>query len=340
MIQRKYNLNLCLAIGLGAIMLTLALGALQKRVGIFDGADADAIQAAKALRAVPLLTFVMKTITFLGNETGVTIVLCVLYWSGFSSEAATFLLILLFGNIINGHMKEFFELPRPSEHEIKWLSPGGGYGYPSGHTQLGMLYSWLIYSFVEKFWYLCILAGVAMAASRIYLGVHYFSDTVGGFICGLGVVIAATGIYGRVRELNAARETIRNSISLKIALPLALSAVYLFLARGLDGDFQYGGLLAGFFIVYAMLDLKWRPRNAPLMLLTIALGLGVFAAARVGLKAILPANNIGNYMRYFVMGILLAGSPFVFVKFGLLQEIKNERSEGDPGGRDTDPGAS
>ena len=102
MIQRKYNLNLCLAIGLGAILLTLALGALQKQAGIFDGADAAAIQAAKAVRSVPLLTLVMKFITFLGDEMGITIVLCVLYWLGFSTEAATFLLILLFGSTING----------------------------------------------------------------------------------------------------------------------------------------------------------------------------------------------------------------------------------------------
>jgi hypothetical protein len=197
---------------------------------------------------------------------------------------------------------------------------------------MGVLYSWLIYSFIEKFWYLCLLVGVAMAASRIYLGVHYFSDTVGGFICGLGVVIAATGIYGQVRELRVARETIRNSIALKIALPLALSAVYLFLARGLGGEFQYAGLLAGFFIVYAMLDLKWRSRNPLLMLLTIAIGLGIFIAAKEGLKVILPANSIGNYVRYFFMGILLAGSPLAFVKLGLLQEVEDERSQSDPQG--------
>jgi membrane-associated phospholipid phosphatase len=276
------------------------------------------------LRSVPLLTFAMKFITFLGDEMGITITLCVLYWLGFSSEAATFLLVLLFGNIVTGHMKEFFELSRPPEQE--WLAHADGYGYPSGHTMVGMIYSWLIYSFFEKFWYLCMLAGVAMAASRIYLGVHYFSDTVGGFICGLGIVIAATGIYGQVRELRVARESIRNSTALKVALPLAMSAVYMFLAWGLSGTFQYAGLLAGFFIVYSMLDLKWRPRNAPLMLLTIVLGLGIFVAARMGLKAILPANNIGNYMRYFFMGILLAGSPLAFVRFGLLQEVEDENS--------------
>ena len=326
MIQRKYNLNLCLAIGLGAVMLALTLGALQKQAGIFDSADAAAIQAAKALRSVPLLEEVMKFITFFGDETGITMALCILYWLGFSSEAAMFLLVLLFGNIITGHMKDFFALSRPLEHEIKWLAHADGYGYPSGHTMVGMIYSWLIYSFIEKFWYLCMLAGVAMAASRIYLGVHYFSDTVGGFICGLGIVIASTGIYGQVRELRVARESIRNSTALKVALPLAMSAVYMFLAGGLSGNFQYAGLLAGFFIAYSMLDLKWRPRNAPFMLLTIALGLGIFVAARMGLKAILPANYIGNYIRYFFMGILLAGSPLAFVKFGLLQEVEDENS--------------
>ncbi len=327
MIQRKYNLNLCLAIGLGAVLLTLALGTLQKQLGIFDGADAAAIQVTEALRSIPLLTAVMRAITFTGDEMGVTIVICVVYWLGFSTEAAVFLVALLFGNIINTRMKNFFELSRPLHHEIEWLSPADGYGYPSGHSQMGMLYSWLLYSFTEKYWYLCLLAGLLVAASRIYLGVHYFSDTVGGLLCGFGVVVAATGIYAHVRGLGALRDSIRNSLALRVALPLALSAVYLILARGLDGDFRYAGLLAGFFIVYSMLNLRWRSRNPLLTAIVIVVGLGIFVAARVGLKAILPESNVSDYIRYLLIGALLAESPAAFVKVGLLKKFTEEGME-------------
>ncbi len=322
MIQRRYNLNLCLSIALGAVLLTLVLGALQKHMGIFSGADAAAIQIAKTLRASSTLTYAMRAVTFMGDEMGVTIVICVVYWLGYTTEAAAFLLVLLFGNIINGHMKNFFELSRPPEHEIEWLSHADGYGYPSGHSQMGMLYSWLIYSFVGKYWYLCLLAGLLMAASRIYLGVHYFSDTVGGLICGFGVVVAATGIYAHVRGLGALHESIRNSTALKVGLSLALSAAYLILAWGLDGDFKYAGLLAGFFIVYSILDMHWRARNPLFAIVAIVVGLAVLMAVRGGLKAILPVANVSDYFRYLVTGALLAGLPVVFAKIGLFQKVE------------------
>ena len=327
MIQRKYNLNLCLAIALGAVLLALALGALQKQFGIFGGADAAAIRAVNAMRLFYPLTFVMYVVSWLGDEMGLMIVICVVYWLGHSTEAVAFLLALLFGNIINSHMKEFFELSRPLDSEISKLYGADGYGYPSGHSQTGMLYSWLIYMFAQKYWPLCLIAAFLMAASRIYLGVHYFSDTVGGLICGFGVVVAATGIYGHVRELGPLRESIRKSFALKVALSLAISAAYLILAQGLDGDFKYAGLLAGFFIIYSMLGFRWRSRNKLCNTVMIVLGLIVLLFLRISLKMILPENNLGDYSRYFILGVMLAGSPFVFVKMKLLKVVDDGEPE-------------
>jgi membrane-associated phospholipid phosphatase len=322
MIQRKYNPNICLAIAVAAILIVLILGVLQKQLGIFDGADALAIKTAKSLRSFYPLTFLMSGITLLGDEMGLMIVICAVFWLGYTTEAITFLLMLLFGGIINTWMKEFFELVRPPEQKIRWLADADGYGYPSGHSMVGMLYSWLIYAFVKKYWYLCLIAGLSMAASRIYLGVHYFSDTVGGLLCGFGIVVAATGIYARVSDLTSLRESVRNSRKLKIILSFALSATYLILAWGQSGAFKYAGLLGGFFIVHSMFNLKWRARNVFFAVITVVTGLIVMLAIRIGLSAFFPKNDFSDYCRYFILGVFLASSPLVFLKMRLLKKIE------------------
>jgi hypothetical protein len=171
-----------------------------------------------------------------------------------------------------------------------------------------------------------------MAASRIYLGVHYFSDTIGGLLCGFGVVAAGMGIYSHAHGSDSLRERVRNSLALKIALPLALSAVYLFVARGLEGASNYAGLLAGVFMVYSMLAFRWRMRNPFFAVVGIIMGLVVLLVVRVGLKQILPEGDASDYLRYFVMGVMLAGSPLVFVKIGLARKLEAEAlSEVDEG---------
>ena len=328
MIRRKYNLNVCLGIALGTILLTLILGTLQKQFGIFNGADELAIQIAKAIR-FKFLNLVMNAITSLGEEMGLMPVLCIVFWLGYTAEAITFLLLLLFGGIINNRMKEFFELVRPPEQRIEWLSHAEGYGYPSGHSQNGMFYSWLVYAFVRDYWYLCLIPAFLMAATRIYLGVHFFSDTVGGLICGFGIAVAATGIYGHVRDLTSIRESIRRSHALKVILSFVLSAIYLVLAWGLSADCKYAGLLAGFFSVYSMLGFRWCSRTPFRTVIMAVLGMVVMLSIRGGLKWILPENDPADYLRYLLVGVALAGSPFVFVKVGLLRKVdETTASEG------------
>lgn len=326
MIQRKYKLNMCLAVALGAILISLILGALQKQFGVFDGVNAAAIDLTNSARVFYPLTFAMYIVSWLGDEMGLTIMICIIYWLGHTTEALTFLLMLLFGNVLTSHMKEFFEISRPLDREISKLYNSGGYGYPSGHSMAGMLYSWLIYSFTRRYWYLCLSAALLMAASRIYLGVHYFSDTVGGLLCGFGIVAAGTGIYCHINGLDSLRERIKSSIALKIVLPLVLSAIYLILAWGLEGAFNYAGLIAGVFMVHSMLGLRWRMRNPFFAVVGILIGLIVVVVIRVGLKAILPAGDLSDYFRYFVMGIMLAGLPLVFVKIRLARKIEQEDS--------------
>lgn len=92
-------------------------------------------------------------------------------------------------SILNQILKQIFVRSRP---EIMQLIVIDGYSFPSGHSMAAMcVYGYLIYtvyhSSIQKDVkiLMCILLSmiiVLVGISRIYLGVHYASDVLGGFL--------------------------------------------------------------------------------------------------------------------------------------------------------------
>lgn len=106
---------------------------------------------------------------------------------------------------LNLLLKNILQRPRPIEYRIIDES---GYSFPSGHSMVSMAFYgfiiYLIYKYIKnknlKIFLITILSLliIFIGISRIYLGVHYTSDVLAGFLISISYLIVYTRIAGKI----------------------------------------------------------------------------------------------------------------------------------------------
>lgn len=152
------------------------------------------------------LTPLVKMVTWFGSATCLILLTVILFI--FIKNKKAGLLIgtnLVIITILNQILKSLLQRPRPTGFRIINET---GYSFPSGHSMISMaFYGFLIYLIYKnvknkylKFTLIIILIIliISIGLSRIYLGVHYTSDVLAGFLLSIAYLIFYCNVVDKV----------------------------------------------------------------------------------------------------------------------------------------------
>ncbi len=275
-------------------------------------------------QASPQLDAFFAAITSLGDEEFYLLFLPLIYWSIDRAVGVRLMVLFLLSGLVNQVAKHLAAQPRPFEYDpqVEAIVEAGGFGLPSGHTQSAVVVLGFLGTVVRKTWF-WVGAGILMVLipmSRIYLGVHFPTDVLGGYILG-GIVLWLWLRYGtRLEGWFFEQETIHQLI-LVTALPALAMAIWPTENMVTGGGTMVGigaGLvlerrLVGFDVAGTVLQRTLR------FLLGVVVLAGLWLGLRIAFDGLEPAILL-RIVRYSVVGFWGAvGAPWMFVKLGLAQ---------------------
>ena len=255
-----------------------------------------------------------QVVTMTGEEYFYILAAAIIFWCVNKKFGYKLGFALLTSTIINTTLKDVINSARPiGEAGIRSLriETATGQSFPSGHTQ-GSTTFWVSCILqIRRTWiYIVgILAILLVGYSRLYLGVHYPIDVIGGILIGFMWVFISNYIF---EYAEATKKTWILSI---IVIPMLIGLIFF-----KEGTYYtISGTVLGFYIGYILESkyVQYEVKNTKLkQLIKLVLGLGILIALKSGLKEMLPISIFSDFFRYFIIGLwITVGAPCIFKRF-------------------------
>jgi len=269
-------------------------------------------------QASPSLDWLFKTLTFLGSEGFFLILMPFVYWCVDRVLGIRLIVLLLSSVAINTVVKVLAAQPRPFQFDgrVKAITTETTFGFPSGHTQSSTVVWGLLGRKARRWWFWTIAVAlvVGVGVSRMYLGVHFPTDVLGGLVIGLIVLWLFVKWWPRV-------ENWVRSLSLQVQLALTGPPLLLLLVAR-DNDVVTGvGTMVGIG-VGLILERRFVRFSTPgtvvqralRMVVGLAVLIGIWAGLRSVFAGMEPAVLL-RLARYTLVGLWAAlGAPWLFTR--------------------------
>ena len=267
----------------------------------------------------PQFDLLFVATTLLGDGTVLVGLSAATYWCFDKSRGKVITYILLLGAYLNFFLKIFVAWPRPPiEFRIAEKSETS-YGFPSGHAQDSTTFwSWTAVEFRKRILsVLGIAIVVAVGISRIYLGLHYPVQVIGGWLIGLAVACSGMLVLRRLPQSGQMRTMPQMLFAFSTLIPMMIAV-----ALNLVGDAypaKIGGYIFGF-SVGALVEERFvhftNSTSAAQKIIRLGTGGVLTGLLALGTELILPSNYlIPSFANSLVRGLFVAAIiPALFTR--------------------------
>ena len=296
----------------------------------------------------PVFTGLMRFISGFGSQTFYVPLLLVIFWWIDEKRGLRLGALVIISAWINLFLKDLFKLPRPFHLEPSLgLVFVPGFGLPSGHAQVSLCFwvpvaAWMGNVWKRRrtvIWTAVLFLVVLIAYTRLYLGVHFPTDIIAGWIAAsiILVILYFAGPHIE-RVIIAGGPRLQNICAAGIALVMnglfprerSLPAIFLGFCLGYT-------MMKRRFPFSAQGEINGKKPGIHVMILRCFVGFAGTAILYLGLSFIFPGEDslfrdfrqwsadspfydLGYFIRYGFLGFWAsAGAPQVFQRMGLAQ---------------------
>ncbi len=306
----------------------------------------------------PGLDGFMKAATFLGTVEFYIVFIPAIFWCVDQGSGLRVLFILILTDVPASYFKQLLHQPRPYWiGGVEALSTETSYGIPSSHASNTLAVWGVIGARMKKtwMWIFIVILLFLIGLSRLYLGVHFPHDVLGGWLIGLISLL----LFLRYEKRFLAWWT---KLGLKIQLWLGFAAsaavilgglLVLWAISGSPDPAEWAGFAAaardashyftlGGFLFGAVAGVSLMQKYARFSVAGSAwLRVARYAAGMIGLFAIYlgldllfaiiaPDASVTGYILRYIRYACVAlwagfGAPWMFLKTGLAKKQKKEK---------------
>ena len=286
--------------------------------------------------ANPPLTAVMRFFSIIGEPAVYLALVPLIYWCVDEKKGLRLGFMILISIWVNLSLKYLLDQPRPFfvgyDPSVGMSSEKTG-GLPSGHAQNTLVIFFMIASWLKKRWAtvcasaLCLLIGF----SRIYLGVHFPTDVLAGWIIG-GVILCGYFLFsGKIEALlvkGGSRAEMIAIAALSFIMILYVPAIEFFMPGG-----SLLGLGLGYFLNrrYVGFSTNALPETADrkkylILLVRVLIGLAGLALIFFRVSSFVPRSSSNQNLYSFIV-VMIAGlwisivAPWIFIKLRLAGSV-------------------